>query len=102
MESKGLSILNIRKIINILSDELEKLEDKDIGILEDDLYWNILEDELYNPYHEPSHLTMGSITEDWEFLQKILNGEREMIDYDLYKVASILRFLGKNNMINTK
>lgn len=102
MESKELSILNIRKIINILSDELEKLENKDIVVVEDDLYWNILEDELYNPYHEPDHFTMGSISEDWEFLQKILNGEREMIDYDLYKVASILRFLGKKNMINTK
>lgn len=102
MENKGISVLNIRKLINILSDKLEKLEDENVTILEDDLYWNIPDEELYNPYHEPANLTIGSITEDWEFLQKILNGEREMMDYDLYKLSSILRFLGKKNMINTK
>ncbi|MGE8554832.1 MAG: hypothetical protein ACN6OB_13000 [Chryseobacterium jejuense] len=52
--------------------------------------------------YEPAQLTMGSLSEDWEFLQKVISGERGMIDYDLYKLASILRFLGKKNMINTK
>ncbi|WP_160136116.1 hypothetical protein [Chryseobacterium sp. c4a] len=102
MENQGISVLNIRKLINILSDKLEKLEDKNVAILEDDLYWNILDEELYNPYHEPANLTMGSLTEDWEFLQKIINGEREMMDYDLYKLSSVLRFLGKRNIIKEK
>lgn len=93
MESKGLSILDIRKLINILSDELEKLESKEVMIDEDDLYWNIPDEELYSPYQTPAKLTMGSLSEDWGFLQKVVNGEREMIDYDLYKLASILRFL---------
>ena len=44
---------------------------------------------------------MGSLVEDWEFLQKVVNDQREIIDYDLYKLASLLRFLGKN-MIITK
>ena len=102
MKNKDISILHIRKLINILSDELEKLEHKNVAVLEDDLYWNILDEELYNPYHEPANLTIGSITEDWEFLQKVRDGEREMIDYDLYKLASILRFLGKKNIISEK
>lgn len=102
MENKDINISDLRKFINILSDKLEKLEDKNVVVLEDDLYWNILDEELYNPYHKPVQLTMGSLSEDWEFLQKVVNGEREMIDYDLYKLASILRFLGKKNMINTK
>lgn len=102
MQDKNLTILDIRKLLNILSNELEKLDDNEVVKLEEDLYWNILDKELYNPYHEPAKLTMGSLTEDWEFLQKILNDEREMIDYDLYKLASVLRFVGKKNIINTK
>lgn len=102
MENKGLNILDIRKLINILSNELEQSDDKSVAISENDLYWNILDEELYNPYHEPAQLTMGSLTEDWDFLEKALNGEREMINYDLYKPASILRFLGKKNIITEK
>ncbi len=44
---------------------------------------------------------MGSLVEDWEFLQNVLDGKREMIDYDLTKLASLLRFLRKS-MIITK
>lgn len=102
MENKDINISDLRKLINILSDELEKLEGKNVVVLEDDLYWNILDEELYNPYHEPAQLTMGNLSEDWELLQKVVSGERGMIDYDLYKLTSILRFLGKKNMINTK
>lgn len=65
MEDQGISVLNIRKLINILSDKLEKLEDKNVTILEDDLYWNILDEELYTSYNEPANLTMGSVAEDW-------------------------------------
>ncbi|MEJ5105142.1 hypothetical protein [Chryseobacterium sp. MYb328] len=102
MEDEGITILNIRKLINILSDKLEKLDDKKVVKLEDDLYWNILDGELYNPYDKPVQFTMGSLTEDWEFLQNVLNKEREIIDYDLYKLASILKFLGKKGMITKK
>lgn len=99
MENKDIGILDVRKLINILSDELGKLDDNGVVKIHEDLYWNILDEELYEPYHDPAKLTMGSLAEDWEFLQKVREGEREMIDYDLYKLASILKFLGKHNII---
>ncbi|WP_250253888.1 hypothetical protein [Chryseobacterium sp. Marseille-Q3244] len=97
-----LKVSDIKNLIRHLSDELNKLDDADGVELHDDLYWNILDNELYNPYHEPAKLTIGSLTEDWEFLQKFRSGGREMIDYDLYKLASILKFLGKNNIMKKK
>lgn len=102
MENKAINIPDIKKLLDIVSNQLDILENKDVIIFEDDLYWNIIDDELYNPYQEPGKLTMGSITEDCEFLRKVVEDEREIIDYDLYKLASILRFLGKNNIINKK
>ena len=99
MENKDISILDIKKLINILSDKLGKLDDNEVVEIREDLYWNILDEELYNPYSEPAKLTMGNLTEDWEFLKKVRDEEREMIDYDLYKLASILKFLGKHNIM---
>ncbi|BFO65987.1 hypothetical protein [Chryseobacterium sp. KCF3-3] len=92
---------DIKKLIEALINELDKLNDSTSFTFDSDLYWNITDEELYNPYKDPIELTTGSLVEDWEFLQNILDGKREMIDYDLSKLASLLRFLGKN-MIITK
>lgn len=104
MESNNmiLKVLDIKKLINVLSDELNELNDTDTFEFGDDLYWNIPDKDLYNPYKEPTELTMGSLIEDWEFLQKVLKRERKIIDYDLYKLASILKLLGKKNIIIKK
>lgn len=96
-----LKKVDIKKLIEVLINELDKLNDSTSFAFDSDLYWNITDEELYNPYKDSIELTMGSLVEDWEFLQNILDGKREMIDYDLSKLASLLRFLGKN-MIITK
>lgn len=91
-EDVALKVLDIKKLVNMLSDEK-------VVELNEDLYWNILDEELYDPYETPMDFTMGSLSEDWLFLQRIVKKERDMIDYDLYKLASILRFLGKKNIL---
>lgn len=102
MENKPeLKKTDIRKLIEGLLSQLEKLNDSTSFPFDNDLYWNITDEELYNPYQDPIELTMGSLVEDWEFLQNVLDGKREMIDHDLSKLASLLRFLGKS-MIITK
>lgn len=97
-----LKVSDVKNLIVHLSDELSKLGDAEVIVLDDDLYWNILDEDLYDPYEKPENFTMGSLTEDWEFLQKVVMGERQMIDYDLYKLASILKFLGKRNIIQKR
>lgn len=100
-KKKELKKADIRKLIEALINQLDKLNDSTSFTFYNDLYWNITDEELYDPYNDPKELTMGSLIEDWEFLQNILDGKREMIDYDLTKLASLLRFLGKS-MIITK
>ncbi|MDP9957290.1 hypothetical protein J2X97_002956 [Epilithonimonas hungarica] len=95
-----ISTADIKKIIQFLLSKLENLDENSYFKLDEDLYWNILDEELYDVYKIPSDLTIGSITEDWEFLQAILEDKREMIDYDLYKLATILKILGKERIIN--
>jgi len=94
-----LHITELKKLLNILLVNLNKHNDTAYVEFEEDLYWNITDEEIYSPYKDPSGLTMGSLIEDWEFLQKIVKDEREIINYDLYKLASIVRFLGSKKLI---
>ncbi|WP_139785467.1 hypothetical protein [Chryseobacterium phocaeense] len=83
---------------------MNKLETstEDTFILDEDLYWNILDEELYDPYKKPENFTMGSLADDWAFLQNVLEGNREMINYDLVKIAAILKFLAQKYCENRK
>lgn len=85
---------NLKKIILILMNKLE-ISAEDSFVLDEDLYWNILDEELYDPYKDPKNLTMGSLADDWAFLQNVVEGNRGMINYDLVKIAAILKFLAK-------
>lgn len=85
---------DLKKILLLLMNKLDA-SNHNTFVLDQDLYWNVLDEELYHTYKDPKDLTMGSLTDDWRFLQNVLNGKREMIDDDLYKLSSILRFLGK-------
>lgn len=60
-----------------------------------DLYWSIPNQELYNMYEEPKNFTIGSIMDDWTFLQKLLDEERQVVGYDFHKISSVLKMLGE-------
>jgi hypothetical protein len=94
MENKiEINKSDLRNILLALIDKLDILDNKSF-LLDKDMYWNILDEELYNVYQEPKEMTIGSITEDQDFLQKILLGERDVIGYDFVKVSHILRSIG--------
>jgi hypothetical protein len=101
METNNIKIklTDLKKIIKSLFNELNKLDDNTAFSLDEDFYWNILDEELYAVYKDPKELTMGRLFDDWEFLGKVVNNDREIIDYDLYKLAAILKFLGKKGII---
>ncbi|AZB19858.1 hypothetical protein EG352_19880 [Chryseobacterium indologenes] len=78
---------------------VQKLERSEVSKFSftQDLYWNIPVDESFNVYEEPK-LTIGSITEDWEFLEKILDNDREALNFDLCKVSAILKLISVSTL----
>ncbi|MGG5207305.1 hypothetical protein ACQWU4_00055 [Chryseobacterium sp. MIQD13] len=84
---------DIKKILSILMDKLDASDDK--IILHKDLYWNIPDEELYDVYKDPINLTIGSLEEDWELLQKILKNEREAVGHDFSKISNLFRFIAQ-------
>ncbi len=60
-----------------------------------DLYWNIPEEELYNVVDRPEELDVGRLSDDWEFISKLINDEAHPVAYQLTEVAPLLRRLGE-------
>jgi len=94
-----IKIADLKILLEVFLSKLNSLDNSQSITLDKDLYWNILDEEFYDAYKDPVGLTMGSLTDDWEFLQKVMSGERDMIDYDLYKLAAILKYLGSKEII---
>jgi hypothetical protein len=90
---------DLKEIMNLL---IMKLDHFDDVIIDKDLYWSIPEEKLYNVYEEPNDFTIGSLVEDWTFLQDIILGKREILDYDLYKISILLRYLSSKEKIKRK
>ena len=62
--------------------------------LDEDFYWNVPEADRYDSYNEPKELTLGQLSDDWNELAKIAEGDRERISYALVWLSSIYRVLG--------
>ncbi|AZA80849.1 hypothetical protein C1637_11435 [Chryseobacterium lactis] len=89
---------DLKQILFILMNKLEASSNNTF-LLNKDLYWNIPDEELYDVYKEPKDLTIGSLAEDWEFLQKVLKREREVIEYDFTKISDILKLIGQTSLV---
>ena len=91
--------------MEIKMDDLQKICDRLIqnviekGIesitLDVDYYWNIPQNQLYNPYQQPTDLDIGQLTDDWDELKKILQSQKETLGYHLVWLAAILRAVGE-------
>lgn len=60
-----------------------------------DYYWFIPAPEVYDPYIEPTELTLGQLSFDWTELLAVLEGDRPILGYHLVWLASLLRAVGE-------
>jgi hypothetical protein len=82
-----------RALLNVLQ-ELRNQKGDVIEMEPVDYYWAIDRDELYNPYNDPTHLTLGQLTDDLQEIKKLANCESEPVSQDFVKVSSILAAIG--------
>ncbi|HBC30007.1 MAG: hypothetical protein WC142_04010 [Bacteroidales bacterium] len=80
---------DLQKIADTLFSKLKKNVGLEIDISKD-YYWNISDDELYNPYQEPKTLTIGQLSDDITELQRLLEKD-ETISYDIKRFAEVLK-----------
>ena len=60
-----------------------------------DLYWDMPEEALYNVVDQPQELDIGRLSDDWEFVSKVLEDDANPVAYQLTEIAPLLRRLGE-------
>jgi hypothetical protein len=97
MESaRDVRIDDLRCVVNLILDHMKF----DLGLescpITKDLYYEIDGDALYAVGDDVGALSVGSLRDDWEFLQPLLTQDRQMaVSLMLIHVAPLLRYLGQ-------
>ncbi|WP_104398553.1 hypothetical protein [Vibrio penaeicida] len=65
--------------------------------IDSDFYWDIVKEQRYDPYQEPSDINLGQLSDNWNEIQKIASGEKEPIGYALIWIASLYQYIGETN-----
>ncbi|MEP7289849.1 MAG: hypothetical protein ABI947_29210 [Chloroflexota bacterium] len=89
-----IKVEDLRIVTAKLFAHLEKSNNSIVEV-EHDFYWHIPKELRYDPYQDPSDLSLGQLTDDWNELQKILNNENEPMAYAFVWLSSLLLLVGE-------
>ncbi len=92
----NVKIDDLLLITSLLLSKLKEEKGNEIEI-NNDFYWDISNEEIYNPYKEPENITLGQISDDLEELQGLLKS-KEAFSYDLKRLSSIFKVLSLENI----
>jgi len=84
----------LRRACEMLLRHLEATGQHEIEIAED-YYWAIAPGEAYAAYSTPSQFTMGQLSDDWQEVMAIVNGDKEAVGYALVWLSSVMRRVGE-------
>ena len=90
-----INVDEIQKITSLLLSRLKESRGNEIEIT-NDYYWDISDEELYNPYEEPKNITLGQLSDDIEEIQRLINSD-DAIMYDLKRLAGIFKAISIEN-----
>lgn len=86
-----VKINEIQEITNLIFEKLKASKGNEIEI-NYDFYWDIDSEEIYDPYKEPSNLTLGQLSDEIMEIQNSIK-TKDLIYYDLKRISAILRVL---------
>lgn len=89
--------ITIAELRRVTEKHLRHLEERGVTAvdLEQDFYWSIPSEQLYNTDEEPSGLEVGQLVDDVEELRRVDRGEKEPIGYGLVWLSAVLRAVGE-------
>jgi hypothetical protein len=89
-----INLDELRKVTDRLYDHLAENGISTVS-LGHDYYWSVSMESRYNPYVQPTELTLGQLTDDVHELRRILSGDQEPLAYALVWLAAVLRAIGE-------
>jgi hypothetical protein len=88
-----IQLNDLRLVTDKLFQHIDELGIESL-VINDEYYWSIPREDLYQPYQEPKQLTLGQLSFDWQDLEKVLNNEIDPVGSNLVNLAVILRAIG--------
>ncbi len=89
-----INVNEFEQVVISMLNQLKQRSGETIEIEDEDYYWAITEEELYNPMQKPNELTIGQLSEDWDNMESILHKKRDPISYDFVKMSSLMQIIG--------
>lgn len=90
----AIKLPDLRRITDLIFDHIEQDLKISAVPIEEDNYWNVPTEELYDVLKEPAKLDIGQLYDDWEFLTKIQTKE-EAVALMMIHLAPILRYIAE-------
>ncbi len=66
--------------------------------IDEDYYWSVPQEDLYDPYKTPSDLTLGQLSHDWDEVRSLAQGTRAPLAYLLVWLAAVMRRVGEKGL----
>ena len=86
------------EIIDILKINIQQTFPDEVYVDEDDFYWQIKEDQLYNLEQTPDVDELGQLSDDWSDLLRLKKKDAIPISHDLNRLAAILQIVRKKSI----
>lgn len=93
-----IKLTELEKALALLLRQLREAEGETIELEDVDAYWSVPPEALYDPYQEPTGLTLGQLSDDLEAVQGLAEGAIPPVSLDLVKVAALLEALGRKTV----
>ncbi|MEV4604942.1 MULTISPECIES: hypothetical protein [unclassified Amycolatopsis] len=91
--SLNISVRKLQAVFGLLISRISEDEGETISI-DPDYFWSIPLDSLYDPEVKPDDLTIGQLSESWQYLEEVLVDQDLAVPHHLVWLAEILRALG--------
>lgn len=89
-----IDLAELKQIIDRLFNHIMETREVKSFAFEKEYYWNIPSRDVYE-FEEPKELDIGNLSDDWEFLSKLLRPENQPVAYQFTQLAPLLRYLGE-------
>ncbi len=89
-----IDLAELKQVIDRLFNHIMETRGVKSFEFEKENYWNIPSRDVYES-EDPKELDIGSLSDDWEFLSKLLQPENQPVAYQLTQLAPLLRYLGE-------
>ena len=97
MSKREINLKVLKFAVNAILDHLvEDLGIENVAIEdENDSYWDCPYPEMHDVSMQPSDLTIGQLSDDFDFVKLVRRGQSADVSYNLVHIAPLLRYFGE-------